>query len=256
MSDRLIDASRQAIDLALSILATTEPGTRTFKTDRDFATNADLMIEREVRALLDQLTPDIPFLGEEYGGTSPEGNYWCLDPIDGTLNYYRGIPTHAVALSYLENGTPRIGEIALPALGERYLTDGDTATCNRNVITVSDTDTLHDAVVAIGDFATGRNSEAKNRDRLATIANLADRVQRVRMFGSAATDLAWLAAGRLDAVIMHSNHTWDVAAGIALAQAAGATTTASNGAPYRTDSPDLVAATPGIHSSLIELLRC
>jgi myo-inositol-1(or 4)-monophosphatase len=254
MTDALVDASRQAVDLAISLLATTAPGDKTYKTDRDFATAADLLIEREVRALLEKLTPDVPFFGEEYGGQSSMGTYWCLDPIDGTLNYSRSIPMHGVSLAYVENGVPQLGEIALPALGERYQMIDGTPTCNRRSISVSDTSTLREAVVSVGDFATGEGSQEKNRTRLATLAALADNVQRVRMLGSAATDLAWLSIGRLDAVIMHSNKRWDVTAGIALAAAAGAVITAQDGSRYSLESSDLVAATPAVYSRLTEVL--
>ena len=161
---------------------------------------------------------------------------------------------HGVSLAYIENGVPQLGEIALPALGERYqMTDG-TPTCNGQQISVSGTSTLREAVVSVGDFATGEGSQSKNRTRLATISALADNVQRVRMLGSAATDLAWLAAGRLDAVVMHSNKVWDVAAGIVLARAAGATITALDGSPYEVAGADFVASTPRVRGSVIELL--
>lgn len=74
------------------------------------------------------------------------------------------------------------------------------------------------------------------------------------MLGSAATDLAWWADGRLDAVIIDANRAWDVAAGIALSVAAGATVTHLDGSAYTLDGPDVLAAAPSIHECVVSLL--
>ncbi|MGL4340770.1 MAG: inositol monophosphatase family protein [Rhodoglobus sp.] len=241
----LHDAARQAVDLGVSLLHSISPGVRTAKTDRDFATEADFLIEKAVKQLLSELTPQIPFVGEEYGGNT-SGTYWCLDPIDGTLNYSRGIPLHGISLALVVDDIPTLGEIALPSLGERYATGANGPTLNDAPIHVRGVSTLSEAVVCIGDFSTGKGSIIKNHTRLATITTLANQVQRIRMLGSAATDLAWLAAGRIDAVIVHSNNTWDMAAGVALAQQAGATITTLEGTTYSTKSPSLLAVAPGL----------
>jgi myo-inositol-1(or 4)-monophosphatase len=74
------------------------------------------------------------------------------------------------------------------------------------------------------------------------------------MLGSAATDFAWLAAGRLDAVVMHSNKTWDVSAGIAIARAAGALVTHHDGTPYTIAGPAVLATAPELHAAMVDLL--
>jgi myo-inositol-1(or 4)-monophosphatase len=109
-------------------------------------------------------------------------------------------------------------------------------------------------MVAVGNLATGPGSEARNRTRLAAIGAIADQVQRVRMLGSAAIDLAWLAAGRIDAVVVHSNKPWDLAAAVVIARSAGAITTAHDGSPFTTRSPNLLAASPGVHRALVGLV--
>lgn len=86
------------------------------------------------------------------------------------------------------------------------------------------------------------------------LSNLSASVGRVRMLGSAATDLAWLAGGRLDAVIIDANRARDVAAGIAISMAAGARITHLDGRAYVHDGPDVLAATPSIHESVVALL--
>jgi myo-inositol-1(or 4)-monophosphatase len=246
--------SANAVDRALSLLLPDDGSGRSYKTDRDFATATDFQIEDEVRALLAELTPHIGFLGEERGHTGDPDTFWCLDPIDGTVNYSRGIPDFGVSLALIDRGRPIRGEIALPQHRQRLTAHHEQATCNGEPIHVSTCSRLTDAVVSIGDFATGADSRTKNAVRLRTVGLLADRVLRVRMFGSAATDLAWLAAGHVDAVVIHGSHPWDLAAGVVIAQAAGATITHIDGAPYSLTGTGLLAASPAVHAELLALL--
>lgn len=242
------------MDLALSLLDTGGIGDRVYKTDRDFATQTDFAIEDAVRELLARETPEIGFLGEERGNTGSRDRYWCLDPIDGTTNFTRGLPNYGVALALIEKDEPVLGTIALPAHRERYLAQAGAAHLNDQPIAVADTTTLRESLVSVGDFATGPDRADKNRRRLAMVERLMASVGRVRMLGSAATDLAWLAAGRLDVVVIDANRTWDVAAGIALARAAGAVVTHIDGTPYSFNGPDLLAAAPGVHEAAVSLL--
>ncbi|RXR25749.1 inositol monophosphatase [Oerskovia turbata] len=250
-TERAADA---AIDLALSLLGAGETGERVYKTDRDFATATDFAIEDAVRELLARETPDIGFLGEERGHTGDRGQYWCLDPIDGTTNFSRGLPNYGVSLALIEAGDPVFGTIALPAHSERYVTRDGVALLNERPIRVAETANLDDAIVSFGDFATGAGSDEKNARRLAMLGSVAASVGRVRMLGSAATDLAWLAAGRLDAVVIDANRTWDVAAGIALARATGAVITHIDGSAYTLGGRDLLATIPGVHGATLTVL--
>lgn len=254
MSSRTEQAANAAIDLALTLLDSGGTEDRVYKTDRDFATQTDFAIEDAVRELLASQTPEIGFLGEERGNTGSRDHYWCLDPIDGTTNFTRGLPNYGVALALVEQQAPVFGTIALPAHRERYMTQAGAAHLNGRRITVAETTTLRESLVSVGDFATGPDRTDKNRRRLAIVERLMASVGRVRMLGSAATDLAWLAAGRLDAVVIDANRTWDVAAGIALAQAAGAVITHIDGSPYSFEGPDLLAAAPGVHEAAVSLL--
>ncbi|WP_309063300.1 inositol monophosphatase family protein [Streptomyces sp.] len=247
-------AANAAIDLALSLLYDGSIEDRVYKTDRDFATATDFAIEDAVRELLARQTPDLGFLGEERGHTGDRKRYWCLDPVDGTTNFTRGLPNYGVSLALIEDQAPVFGTIALPAQGERYITRDGAAHLNGQPISVSDTADLRDSVVSMGDFATSADRDEKNRRRLAMLGQLAASVGRVRMYGSAATDLAWLAAGRLDAVVIDANRTWDVAAGVALARAAGAVVTHVDGSPYRLSGTDVLATTTLIHDAIASTL--
>lgn len=250
MPSRTEQVAATAIDLALSLLRTEQTGEWVYKTDRDFATATDFAIEDAVRDLLARETPEIGFLGEERGHTGNRERYWCLDPIDGSTNFSRGLPDYGVSLALIEEDRPVFGTIALPAHRERYVTRDGSAHLNNDPISVAPTSTLRESIVSMGDFATGPGSDAKNQRRLVMLGQLGAAVGRVRMLGSAATDLAWLAAGRLDAVVIDANHPWDVAAGVALARAAGATVTHIDGRPYTLSGRDILAAAPSLHAAL------
>jgi len=254
VSSRPERVARTALDLAVSILREGAAGERVYKTDRDFATATDFAIEDTVRAYLSRETPDFGFLGEERGHSGSSQVYWCLDPIDGTTNFTRGLPNYGVSLALIRHGVPTFGAIELPAHGERYVTLDGAARLNGAEVGVARTAHLREAVVSVGDFATGSGHGAKNRRRLAMIHRLAESVGRVRMLGSAATDLAWLAAGRLDAVVIDANQTWDVAGGVALARAAGAVVTHVDGSEYSLNGPDILASVPQLHSVIAHTL--
>jgi myo-inositol-1(or 4)-monophosphatase len=105
---------------------------------------------------------------------------------------------------------------------------------------------LQEAIVGVADFKVGVGSEEENRVHLAVLARLAHETLRVRMLGSAALDLAWLAAGRLNATLMLSNLPWDVTAGLLLVREAGGVVCDYDGSPHRADSRYTLASVPSI----------
>lgn len=129
--DELAAITTIAIQLAHDILTTSTPTAVHRKSDRDFVTNVDLTIEREIRAYLAQTTPEIGFLGEEEGHTGTGDTLWTLDPIDGTTNYVHGLPLYAISLALVHQGQALVGAIDAPALGLRYTAaTGRGAYCN------------------------------------------------------------------------------------------------------------------------------
>ncbi len=210
------------------------------------------------RAHLAEATPDIGFLGEEEGQSGrPAGGWlWTLDPIDGTSNFAHGIPLCATSLALLHNGRPVLGVIAAPFLGQRYhAIEGHGAYSGDDRLSASKTARLRDAVVAVGDYATGPRADHKNEQRLALTVQLAPRVHRVRMLGTAALDLAWVAEGRLDASITLGNKPWDTAAGVVLAREAGATVVDVDGTAHGFDSAATIAGPDALISQLLPLIQ-
>ncbi|RCG25408.1 inositol monophosphatase family protein [Sphaerisporangium album] len=252
----LLPIALEAVAIANELITTRPPGVITAKGDRDMATEVDYAVERAVRDHLGLRTPAVRFLGEEGGedGHTGEGLQWVLDPVDGTVNFMHGLPLCGVSLALVRGDTAILGVIDLPFLGSLYAAaEGDGATLNGRPIKAGGAATLETALVSVGDYAVGDGAEERNRARHAITWRLAARVQRIRMFGSAAIDLVWVAEGKTDACVMLANKPWDTAAGVVIAKEAGAHVTDLDGTPHTTRSTATIAAAPGILPQIIEL---
>jgi myo-inositol-1(or 4)-monophosphatase len=256
----LLDIALDAAAIARKLIQDGTPGVLTPKGDRDMATELDFQVERTLRDFLRERTPDLGFLGEEEGAAGvvdgADRPTWVLDPIDGTVNLTHGIPLVGVSLALVDGDQPTLGVIDLPFQDARYwATDGQGAYVDGTRIEVSRTKRLDQAIVALGDFSVSADAEAKNHVRIALLKQLASNAQRVRMLGSAAIDLAWVAHGRLDASITLVNNPWDMAAGVAIAREAGAEVTDRDGTRYTLASTATVAGPPTILSLILEAIR-
>ncbi|MER7548335.1 inositol monophosphatase family protein [Spirillospora sp. NPDC127506] len=254
----LLPVALKAAQIASDLVRTRVPGLLTAKGDRDMASEVDYAVERAVRDYLKQRTPDIAILGEEEGitGDTTGELLWAIDPVDGTANFVRNIPLCGFSLGLIERGRPVVGVIDLPFLGDRYHAAQHTgAYLGARRIQASMTTNLKDAIVAIGDYAVGEGAEAKNRQRIALTERLAANVQRIRMLGSAAIDLAWVAEGKLDASITLSNKPWDTAAGVIIAREAGATVRDQDGAAHTFNASATIGAAPAITDEIAALVN-
>ncbi|QSB17368.1 inositol monophosphatase family protein [Natronosporangium hydrolyticum] len=243
--------------MASELIRQQTAGTLTPKGDRDYASEVDYAVERELRSFLARATPSIGLLGEEEGASgASSAREWTLDPVDGTVNFAHGLPLCGVSLALMEAKQPVLGVIDLPFLGERYTAvRGQGAYLNGEPIRVGEVSRLHDAIVSIGDFAIGDRAQERNVPRLAVTAALASQALRVRILGSAALDLAWLAAGRTNAVVTLSNKPWDMAAGIIIAREAGAVVVDADGTEHTADSSATLAAPPALVAEVVELVQ-
>jgi myo-inositol-1(or 4)-monophosphatase len=187
----LLEVALEAAGIARKLIQEGSPGASTPKGDRDMATELDYRVERAIRDFLTERTPGLGFLGEEEGSTgNTNGPTWVLDPIDGTINLVHGLPLVGVSLALVEADQPTLGVIDLPFQQARYWAEeGHGAFIDGAPLHASQTARLDEAIVAIGDFSVSANAAAKNRIRLALLERLAAKALRVRMLGSAATDL-------------------------------------------------------------------
>jgi myo-inositol-1(or 4)-monophosphatase len=180
---------------------------------------------------------------------------WTLDPIDGTSNFAHGIPLCATSLALVHRGEPIVAVIVAPFLNLRYhATKGGGAYCNGKPIQASETTDLSRAIVSIGDYATGPEAAEKNRRRFAVTQALAENIERVRMFGAASLDLAWVAEGRTDACVILSNKPWDMAAGVLIVRESEALALDLTGDRHSNNSKTTVSCTPTISDAVVRLM--
>ncbi len=217
----------------------------------DLVTEVDLASERCIRAALEREAPGIAIQGEEGGGATT-GTRWSVDPIDGTTNFVHGFPFYCVSIALIEGDEPVVGVIYDPIRGELYrAARGSGATINGARVHVSATSTVADALAITG-FPYDR------RERLRFYLGYLERVLRsaqgIRRTGSAAMDLATLAAGRADFLWEFHLKPWDTSAGVVLVREAGGTVTRLDGSAWQPDAPDILASNGALHDAVIGVL--
>jgi myo-inositol-1(or 4)-monophosphatase len=252
-----LPVAQQAMDEARDYLCSHPPGSVSFKGDRDMASDVDLAIEHHIRGSLARATPNIGFMGEEEGSFGDTtGLVWALDPVDGTVNLLHNHPLVAISLALLDNNRPVLGVIDMPAFGCRYWAVQDHGAHRDGIpIAVGRTTRLSDALVAMGDYAVGHDANDRNASRVALTGRLASRVQRIRMHGSAAVDLAWLASGIVDAAVILANNPWDVAAGTVIARESGALVLDIDGSQHDNASSATIGVVPSLKDQLLDILH-
>ncbi|MBF6439052.1 inositol monophosphatase family protein [Nocardia cyriacigeorgica] len=225
------------------------------KGHNDFATELDLELERTISARLHQLT-GIEVHGEEFGGPQlTSGTAWVLDPIDGTFNYSSGHPLSGMLLALVRDGEPVLGLTWLPVLGRRYAAvAGGPVLLDGVPLPPLPTGTLAEAMIGFGAFNLDSRGRIPGRFRFDLLGALSRLSSRVRMHGSTGIDLAFTASGALGGAIVFGHHPWDNAAGVALVRAAGGVVTDLAGAPWHIESGSVLAAAPGVHAELLEMI--
>ena len=235
-----VDLAARAADLARSMVA--RGMTVDTKANGTLVTDVDTAVERLLRDAIRARYPDHAILGEEYGVEgaldAAQVPLWAIDPIDGTTNLANGLPLWAVSIALIEGDEPTVGVIHAPLIGEVYAAaSGLGATFNgRPLSSLSDPGSTH------WEDAYGVCS---NSVRACDFSRLE---ARIRVPGSAALDLAWVAAGRLRGTQSIGTSLYDVAAGLCLCNEVGARTVwHASGLPY---SPRAHAGT-GPHEELL-----
>ncbi|GII76772.1 inositol monophosphatase [Sphaerisporangium rufum] len=253
----LLPVAREAVAIGRRIIRSRAPRSVAEKSERDVVTDIDLAVEEAVRDFLSRETPEIGILGEEHGRSGPPGEalWWTLDPVDGTANLACGIPLCAVSLALVAGRQSVLAAIDLPFLGTGYTAAaGRGAFAGEDRIRVSGVRALPEAVISIGDFAVGPDAAARNRVRLALLDRLGARARRIRMLGTAAIDLAWVAQGSLEASIILANLPWDTMAGVLLVREAGGLVLDADGTEHSADSAATIAVCPGLRDTVLAVL--
>lgn len=227
----------------------------------DWATAADLALERQITAALAERT-GLPMHGEEFGGHDLHtGVTWVLDPIDGTANYSARIPLTGIALALLEEGRPVVGQIRLPLFGESYAAvDGGPTERNGEAIPALAPARLEEITVALGNVAPkgthgGPTPRYPFGFRMALANAVAHQAMRVRMLGSSAVELAWASSGAVGAAVNFGNHAWDNAAGALLLRQAGGELRDLEGGEWSLRSRSILVGRPGVVGELVAMIE-
>lgn len=232
------------------------------KSPKDLVTQADLASQQVIQEIVLDAFPDHLFLGEEDAGVddsrTPQADLrgdsycWVVDPLDGTVNYVHGLQSFAVSIALMQGGRPVVGVVYDPLFEECYSAEQDQgAQLNGTVLQASDCQSFEEALVA----ASFPPNVERGAPEIEQFIEILHQSQALRRLGSAALNLCYLAAGRLDAYWATSPKAWDIAAGVLIAQEAGAVVSDLAGLSLDWEKPRLAsAATPTLHQQLLAIL--
>lgn len=221
----------------------------------DLVTEADLASEKAILDLVGREFPGIAVMAEESSSayaTTMAGEYWVIDPLDGTTNFAHGFPYFGVSIGYVVDGRPVAGVIYCPLQEELFVArDGKGAWLNGRRITVSAAAELQHSLVATG-FPYDVHGTLEQV--ISTVRRVLPKVQDLRRAGAAALDLAYVACGRLDGFWEMELKPWDTAAGAVLVKEAGGRVTDFAGNAFSPFRPQVVASNGVIHGPLVALV--
>lgn len=221
----------------------------------DLVTDADLAVERELRAMLGARFPDHAILAEEGApADAPAAGppRWIIDPLDGTTNFAHGLALFCVSIALEIDGRIELGVVYDPIADELFTAErGEGARRNGEPLRVSGCARLIDALLCTGFPYTVQENR---QSQVEVFGAFLGRARAVRRLGSAALDLCYVAAGRLDGFWEERLHPWDVAAGGLLVEEAGGVVTDYAGGPLDLGRGQIVACTPALHDALLGVL--
>lgn len=250
-----VRAARRAGDLIARAFDERDSFTVHQKADRDYVTEVDQRAEALILREITQHYPDHGIVAEESAQrVNPDASIqWYVDPLDGTTNFIHGYPHFAVSISAWKDGKPLLAVVHDPIRDETFeAKNGGGAFVNRRRLRVTSEKRLGHAL-----FASGMPSY--QREHIDLFQKRMDGCMRAmdgyRRGGSAALDLAYVAAGRLDVYWEAGLKPWDIAAGYLLVQEAGGLATDLSGATIDLEKGDILASNPHLHSDVSKLIN-
>jgi myo-inositol-1(or 4)-monophosphatase len=221
----------------------------------DLVTEVDLAVEREFRTLIAERFPDHHVLAEEMGGSTavPAGPCWIFDPIDGTTNYAHGLPIFCSSLALEIDGVPEVAAVYDPTRRELFTAErGAGAFLNGQPLRVSRADHLIDAMLVTGfpyDVHTRVN------EIVGLFGAFVAHARAVRRLGSAALDLCYVAAGRMDGFWESDLKAWDIAGGALIVAEAGGRVTGMDGSGFASRGGHVLASNGRVHDAMLTVIR-
>ena len=253
---RFAELARLAAETAVTVgdaIAVGDTAIVTRKRGRaNFATAADHAAERAIVSRLSAHDARIPVLAEETArkGLADAERLWVVDPIDGTLNFSRGLPFYCVLIGYIEGGKARAAAVHAPRTGETFAgSEGGGATLNGQPIRVSGVTRLSDA------FAVASLRFGETKQKTSRFATLNATCARLRVIGSAGLEISYIAMGRFDLFVHSALSPWDVGAPALIAREAGAAVLSlKTGKDAAWNERQVVIANPRLAKEALKLL--
>ncbi len=247
-----IGAARRAGDVITRSLDRVGTLTVSEKNRNDFVSEVDRAAEQVVIAAIRKAYPSHGFLAEESGATAGDDYTWVIDPLDGTTNFLHGFPQFAVSIACRHRGRPEVGVVFDPLRSELFTAERGAGTqLDGRRLRVSQRLGLDGALIGTG--FPFRENPRWLASYLLMLEQVMQTTAGVRRPGAASLDLAYVAAGRLDAFWELGLSPWDTAAGILLITEAGGRVSNLAGGEYR-DGGHLLAGSPRVYAALAELL--
>lgn len=222
----------------------------------DLVTEIDKQSEDYLIGRIHNMHPSDMITGEESGihHSSGSANQWLVDPLDGTVNYAHGVPIFSVSIAYAKNGIVELGVVYDPMQDECFsAVRGKGAFRNDTPIHVSAVEEMVGAMLCTGFPYDVHTNEENNLNYFNSFVKTS---QAVRRLGSAALDLCYVAAGRLDGFWELSLNAWDIAAGMLIVEEAGGVVTTMQGTPITLVPPfSIVASTPALHPMMMKTIE-
>lgn len=254
MDQRLEDMKKIVLEAAGFLENRDNAAKVTVKGLSDFVTQVDTQVEQFIKGKLTELYPEIQFVGEEEDCSAVDfdGLMWVLDPVDGTTNLIHDYRRSSISLALFYKREPFLGVIYQPYTKELFYAEkGAGAYCNGEKISVSSAKTMEDSLISIGTSPYHKGEYGK--ETFEKIYRVFQDVQDIRRIGSAAIDLAEVAAGRIEAFFERELKIWDYGAGKILVEEAGGVVTTMDGSPLNAARvSDVCGGNPHIHKLMVE----